>query len=115
MKITTILGAGILMLAALPALTSAQAPVKPAIVDSANKQLQRSGKPAKSAVGTQALIAQPNGKAKHNTTAPAITPTASTSSSVKAARVVTPTDTAIRTAPPVRRAAVTAKKKPPVK
>lgn len=114
MKITTILGAGALMLAAIPGMSTAQAPAKSAIVDSANKHLQRSGKPAKRAVNSQALVAQPNGKAKHTAMPPAITPTASTTSSVKAARVATSADSATKPAPAVQRAPITAKKKPPV-
>ncbi|MEO7997329.1 MAG: hypothetical protein ABI852_07785 [Gemmatimonadaceae bacterium] len=113
MKITTIFSAGILMLATVPALAAAQAPTKSAMVDSTNKQLQHASKPPKSAVGTQALIAQPNGKVKHNTAAPAITPTAPASASLKAARTAAPTDSATKTAPPVQRAPVTTKKKPP--
>ncbi|MEO7363871.1 MAG: hypothetical protein ABI120_26310 [Gemmatimonadaceae bacterium] len=114
MKTLHILCASVLLLAALPALNSAHAQSKPALVDSANKQLQRGGKPAKAGVTAQSLAPQANGKAKRNVAVPAITQSASMPAVSKSARATAQSDSA-RVFPPVQRAPIKAKIKPPAR
>lgn len=113
MKQSHIMCAAILMFAAAPSFVAAQAPAKSAFVDSANKQLQKNGKPAKSkGMTTQALVSQANGKPARAAEVPAITSSSQSAVPAKLARTATDTSKVL---PPVQRASRKPKTKPPTK
>lgn len=111
--------AAVMLCAALPALASAQAAEKSALVDSANKHLQKGGKPAKSkGVTAQSLEAKSSASTKHSTVAPAITSAGQSvnksAAPAKSARTANAADTS-KSLPAVQRASMKPKTKPPTK
>ena len=124
MKVNNIIGAALCALLISPALAAANAqPAKSVIVDSVNKQLRKSAKPAKANSTTGALRVNAAASKTANGTAtktarvvpvPVFT-SPSSQPSPKVVRVSASPDSGIKKAPPVRRAAKAAKSKPPTR